>query len=1609
MGNQLARTTQVSASDYYLHEVPTRGAYKEVLGGGRFLKTVLCKHDEGLVVAKKHERKLADILKVFSSVDHPHVWPFQRFIDTDKAVYLLRQYFFSNLYDRISTRPFLSLVEKKWLAFQLLHALLQSHSRNICHGDIKCENVLVTSWNWVVLADFASFKPTYLPADNPADFSFFFDTGGRRRCYVAPERFYEPSDALVSEDAPLDFAMDIFSLGCLEDAGIRELITSMIHIQPAARLTIQEYINGWAPRIFPHYFGSLHSIFSKLLTLDSDTKVVAMQKAYPLLRDSMLQSSQSIWSMQDPPSTMQHAPKPLSAGSLPVAVVETPSVQMQSAADKFSSASHRSYAKNAPTLLKGLELAESRLQTDASHGAAGAMESIMVTGDISFYRTDFIVNGPSPWDIGNERDLQHRPKLELGENASAKFNTMDEVVVEEVIEYQVRDETGAWVSETPVLSGGPPSQKRDVSLPAEGGWAWITEWQVDSSAGQSAGGDVEGWQYDGTPDGSMERIWSGTGSSSSRLRRRRWVRKRRRQAVCVLPQPMAAASAPIAGAWVSPGSQAEAQPSVPQTGVTDVTSAGVQQRTSAGQARCDGMVLIAGLLCTCVRSVTLPQSRAATIHLLREVAQYCDDDARLQRIVPYIVALLPDPAATVKTAAVDALASVLDMVVVFPPSEAKIFPEYILPSLSLLPSDPEESIRLAYARSLAKLAITAQRFLTQAQDIDQASGVGAAGASTGDAPRMVCYDADLSALHDSIAHVVQELVTGPQSTPAVRRTLVAHVPALCSFFGRRESNDFLLPLLISFLNDRDRQLRASFFAYIAQVGAFVGRASLDAFLLPCIEQALTDAEDAVVANALGCLAALCERVLLRKKVLLAAVSGASPLLRHPSCWVRNAAISFVAAAACSMSPADAQVFLAPIMQRYLVRRPRLFTDEAALREALRPPVSASQISRQLTRSDSHESTVIPSLEGASAHFWSSQSIANLLLLENHPSRPGTSDAAGNDTMYKGSASSEQRLVTQQSPDGYRSQAPVRSFMVSNVNGATSRSMSIIQQWQGAQQEQAARTARGRFAARPPRSGQRLDDSRMDYGMETPSHSRTGSDSTLPVDEPGRPNVVEGYIRTTPSHVQVRAWETDEQQPPPSRPASAGPEKTENLYSVQYSTARSTVSQNGAPPKSRTPSPLPASAGGVMPTMAQNATAGLDRWQPKGVLVAHLQEHKRAVCAIEVASDSLFFASGSADGSVRIWDCRRLEKDVSFRSRVTYSGHGGKVTSIAMMRDTGNGVERYIGAADVRVANSGEGAALWVQSHGGGSTGNGVAPLLLFATQNGGIHAWDLRLRRDAWNLPYQPQEGLILQAAQDPAFNWIVTGSSRGMFTLWDLRFQIPVNSWRHPAGCAPDAMAAAQSALQSHGSASSPLVYAAAGQNEVALWNAADGSCQQVLRLLDSADQAVGSTPPAALRTPNRSAASDEFCISELSQFPSKPANFCALIPIAGASALLTAGSDRSIRMWHPARTEQSFVICGPSAGGEIGSRRRYDVRSYRGVQVVQELPAAPRIDDAASTSSSGSSWAPSYPGGTAQDLPQVLATSCHRDAILSLGIAHVSQRLLLSGSRDGIIKVWK
>lgn len=48
------------------------------------------------------------------SVQHSHMWPFQVFTQNESTAFLVRPYIYANLYDRLSTRPFLNKIEKVW-------------------------------------------------------------------------------------------------------------------------------------------------------------------------------------------------------------------------------------------------------------------------------------------------------------------------------------------------------------------------------------------------------------------------------------------------------------------------------------------------------------------------------------------------------------------------------------------------------------------------------------------------------------------------------------------------------------------------------------------------------------------------------------------------------------------------------------------------------------------------------------------------------------------------------------------------------------------------------------------------------------------------------------------------------------------------------------------------------------------------------------------------------------------------------------------------------------------------------------------------------------------------------------------------------------------------------------------------------------------------------------------------------------------------------------------------------------------------------------------------------------------------------------------------------
>ncbi|KAL5572531.1 hypothetical protein UlMin_022128 [Ulmus minor] len=1554
MGNKIARTTQVSASEYYLHDLPSSYnlVLKEVLGRSRFLKSIQCKHDEGLVLVKvyfkrgdnidlrEYERRLFQIKEIFRALDHPHVWPFQFWQETDKAAYLLRQYFFNNLHDRLSTRPFLSLVEKKWLAFQLLLAVKQCHNKGICHGDIKCENVLVTSWNWLYLADFASFKPTYIPYDDPSDFSFFFDTGGRRLCYLAPERFYEHGGEMqVAQDAPLRPSMDIFAVGCviaelflegqplfelsqllayrrgqydpsqhlekIPDSGIRKMILHMIQLEPESRLSADSYLQEYMTIVFPSYFSPfLHNFYCCWNPLHSDMRVALCQSVFhEILKQITGNRSADEYSTR------------LGVTSNGSTVSGKPSQQM--------------IAK------QNLNLTKDSMGKREGIDKGMNCDQCELFGDISSL-------------LGDVKKCNHgsstKPMLE--DVPSSAFSPNLRNYGMQSPGYLLQTMSGSF------RRNDHPFQKKIT----------LNDLNLLMS------------KYDSQSD--------------------------------TFDMPF------------SP---------LPEDVMT-----------------CEGMVLITSLLCSCIRNVKLPHLRRRAILLLKSSALYIDDEDRLQRVLPYVIAMLSDPAAIVRCAALETLCDILPLVRDFPPSDAKIFPEYILPMLSMLPDDPEESVRICYASNIAKLAITAYGFLVHSISLSEAGVLDELSTPQKPLPsstvsgrvERVNSDVQLAQLRKSIAEVVQELVMGPKQTPNIRRALLQDISNLCCFFGQRQSNDFLLPILPAFLNDRDEQLRAVFYGQIVYVCFFVGQRSVEEYLLPYIEQALSDATEAVIVNALDCLAILCRSGFLRKSVLLEMIERAFPLLCYPSQWVRRSAVTFIAASSESLGAVDTYVFLAPVIRPLLRRQPASLASEMVLLSCLKPPVSRQlfyQVLENARSSDMLErQRKIWYNSSPQSKQWETvdvlqKGVGDLNSLKSWPDKQQYHDG------QKSTFNSLQQLEPSECDDG---EAKLRSVgsLIHNSSSTVDISDPLCSeklQFSGFMMPQGSGASS--FMCDKPSGGIPLYSFSMDRrAMGIPSAS---SDSPLQL------NSVVGASSMPWMDSANKSFSLASSVPAPKlvsgsfsinngskqfyrvvhEPDGRENDQTSYVHSKFQEMGLSGSAKGSSFPVEDTPTQTDLTG---LPSFSRTSSIPDSGWRPRGVLVAHLQEHRSAVNDLAISTDHSFFVSASDDSTVKVWDSRKLEKDISFRSRLTYHLEGSRALCATMLRGSaqvvigacdgtihmfsvdyisrglGNVVEKYSGIADIKQKDMKEGAILSLLNY---IPENATSQMVMYSSQNCGIHLWDTRTSSNAWTLKAVPENGYISSLITGPCGNWFVSGSSRGALTLWDLRFLIPVNTWQYSRVCPIEKMCLfvpPQNASIS--AAARPLVYVAAGSNEVSLWNAENGSCHQVLKVANYDSDVEMSDLPWALARPSsrtnsktdaRRNVNPKYRVDELHEPPPRLPGIRSMLPLPGGD-LLTGGTDLKIRRWEHYSPDRSYSVCGPNLKG-VGNDEFYETSSNFGVQVVQERKRRPLTTKL--TAKAVLAAAATDPAG------------CHRDSILSLASVKLNQRHLISSSRDGAIKVWK
>lgn len=291
------------------------------------------------------------------------------------------------------------------------------------------------------------------------------------------------------------------------------------------------------------------------------------------------------------------------------------------------------------------------------------------------------------------------------------------------------------------------------------------------------------------------------------------------------------------------------------------------------------------------------------------------------------------------------------------------------------------------------------------------------------------------------------------------------------------------------------------------------------------------------------------------------------------------------------------------------------------------------------------------------------------------------------------------------------------------------------------------------------------------------------------------------------------------------------------------------------------------------------------WRPKGVLVATLAEHKAAVTSLAVARDNLFLASGGDEGIVKIWDAGRLKLTAHARSQLSYAQHG-RITSLTVC-DSSHSVasassngsvhvfkveyasapsdsagpdgssapvgapssQRYLGLSEVRRVDpdpvSGEGSVLSVAHFNTLSES-----MLVYATQKA-VHGWDLRSKKDVFELRLEPSMGVLTALSLGPTPYALVTGTARGFISVWDLRFQIPVQVWRHSAKTAitsltsVDAPSILPREIGANGQpagwmhpVTGPLVFAAAeGTNQISGFDIYTGENRMLFRVLNSLD----------------------------------------------------------------------------------------------------------------------------------------------------------------------------
>ncbi|KAI9485192.1 MAG: armadillo-type protein [Benjaminiella poitrasii] len=777
----------------------------------------------------------------------------------------------------------------------------------------------------------------------------------------------------------------------------------------------------------------------------------------------------------------------------------------------------------------------------------------------------------------------------------------------------------------------------------------------------------------------------------------------------------------------------------------------------------EGSLILLSFICSMLRNALYPSSKLKALDILFALSERLPDDAKLDRLVPYLIVLLTDEAALVRANTIKTLTHVLCTVESISPINARIFPEYIIPNIRPFSTDPDVLVRLTYAGCIALLAETALRFLEMTQLLKADSVYPLQDIDSEDLDFESAYDSSLQDLQTVIQEQATILLIDPESS--VKRALLTNITCLCVFFGRQKANDVLLSHMITYLNDKDWMLRSAFFESIKGVGTFVGAQSLEEYILPLMIQALTDAEEFVVEKVLNSLTSLADLGLFQKMKLWELINIVCPLICHPNAWIRYGAIGFISSAIKHLPKTDLWCIVYPLLRLFL-RSDIAEINEDNLLESMETPLS-----RQV-----YEQSIIWATKATSqSNFWKQQNSKPLKERSTTFSSPTQSRLAFHSfhrqtPAFNGFLSFEEELHDNSKEDEMFLER-LRSFGMSvedeeklrcmreyiykvskskvnrpkalddqslnrgeillknlNVTPMTVFLPDLSQKLRTLNAKKASKSRNedklsiqpslttAKSASHVQTTNHKDEDicklsrissqphvqamssnlaetqdqfkksssipiknnntNRSNSPIPSPSDYNFGSSLPKSLERPKSISMAMGSVKNTDAKlndsVELNLILKDSKQATTNGYDSK--EQSNNVSSVGYAHLQKLlykIAMEAFPPH------IPEFVGdATVMKRIKKLTNSLTRtglslysWKPEGTLVAHFTEHNAAINQLAISFDHLLFASCSDDGSVKIWDCSRLERNVTNRSRVTYNQQGGRIKCITFIEQT----------------------------------------------------------------------------------------------------------------------------------------------------------------------------------------------------------------------------------------------------------------------------------------------------------------------------------------------------